>query len=55
MNDYQAKKELLVFVYYLLEFDNSSLFTEVVSHISTLQGQLLPLLKVVEDVVCVYQ
>ena len=57
VRDYQTRKELLVFVYYLMEFAESSLFNEIIAE-STISNdtQKTPLLlQTVEDVICVYQ
>ena len=46
-----------MFIYYLLEFADCTLFTEIVSQISedTANSLHMPLLKVIIDVICVYQ
>ena len=57
VRDYQTRKELLVFVYYLMEFAESSLFNEIIaeSTISNYTKKTPLLLQTVEDVICVYQ
>ena len=50
-----TKKELLVLLYYLLEFAECALFNQIASQSLVTNTAELTLLSVVEDIICTYQ